>query len=442
MKNSFRWLSLLLALVFCLTAAVGCDKPAPDGEETTEAATRAVTEAPEAKLILDSSYRIIISDEADEMTRKTADLAASAIKEQAGLELSIATDAEAAAGGELVLGHTNRTESTCETSGYAVFVDGDTLHIDASDTTTLYFAAEAVLEAWLTPDFGLTEAGKITLTESRVADLNSLPIRSANSIKIMTQNMRDSDDGDGNTIPKRYDRFMLLLADYQPDIIGTQEHSYSWYLRFQKYFEKWNENEPVPQYGMVGSSVDGHDKKGGGRNVIFYRMDRFELVETETFWLSERPTAPSTLQGTSHKRVCTWALLKDKQTGQNILVANTHLDHTAEWLRVAQINILLEYLADRVGDCPFYMTGDFNCHNGSETYGIITQTMQDSHKTAWADLSTESRTYHGYRERGGMEIDFVFHDDFSTPLRYEILSRDYNGFVSDHYGVMVEFVYD
>ena len=442
MKNRFRWLSILLVLVFCLTAAVGCDKPAPDGEESTKTETPPVTDVAEAKLILDSSYRIVISDGADEITQRTADMVASAIKEKVGLELPIVTDAEAATDHELVLGHTNRADSTADEGAYSVSLNGDSIYMDASDSTTLYFAAEAVSETWLTSDFGLAEAGKLILPEDRVPDLNSLPIRSANSIKIMTQNMRDADDGDGNTIPKRYDRFMLLLADYQPDIIGTQEHSYSWYLRFQKYFEKWNENEPVPQYGMVGSSVDGHDKKGGGRNVIMYRMDRFELVETETFWLSERPTAPSTLEGTSHKRVCTWALLKDKQTGQNILVANAHLDHTAEWLRVAQINILLEYLADRVGDCPFYLTGDFNCHNGSETYGIITQTMQDSHKTAWADYSTETRTYHGYRDRGGMEIDFIFHDGFSTPLRYEILSRDYGGFVSDHYGVMVEFVYD
>lgn len=459
MKLSTRLLTLGLLLSLCLTTATGCNSPADGGDtsaattvEETAPATKpetdpetqpeTETEIPEVKLTVDSSYRIVIAAEADAITQNAAALVAAAIKEKAGLELPVITDAEAASGKELVLGHTNRTAATEE--GYVFSVNGDTLYLDAADSTDLYFAAEAVMGAWLTEDFGLADAGCVTLPVSRVADLNGLTTRRDNSIKVMTQNMRNSDDPDGNSVSTRYDRFVQMLADYKPDVIGTQENGTNWMIRLEKLFKKMDDsgNGSIYKYGMVGESVEGAGKTGGGRNTILYRMDRFELVETGTFWLSETPEYASTLPRASHMRTCTWATLKDKQTGETILVANTHLDHTSSSFRLAQMNILLEYLSEKFSQYPCYLTGDMNTGSHSDTYAAITETFQDSHKTAWADLSTETGTFHGYSGHGYSEIDFVFHDDSSTPVSYEIISKDYDGVVSDHFGVMSEFVLD
>ena len=51
-----------------------------------------------------------------------------------------------------------------------------------------------------------------------------------------------------------------------------------------------------------------------------------------------------------------------------------------------------------------------------------------------------SNTFHSYTEEGKTEIDFIFHNDHTTPVNYEIISKSYDGYVSDHYGVFVEFV--
>ena len=88
------------------------------------------------------------------------------------------------------------------------------------------------------------------------------------------------------------------------------------------------------------------------------------------------------------------------------------------------------------------MTGDFNCYVDSAPYNTVTATLADTHKTAWTDLSTETRTFHAYRETDGGEIDFIFHNEKTTPVQYEIISKDYGGYVSDHYGVIAEFVSD
>ena len=470
MKRCSVWtraaaLSLLIALG--LTSLAGCQdarEPAPETSTTTDsvttaspatepltdAATDAVTDAvtteeattaiPEVELTVDQSYRIVISAEATEMTRRAADQMAAAFKEKAGLELTVVTDAEAPAEHELVLGQTNRLESD-RVDDYALFINGESIHLDAENPTTLYYALTAVLDTWLTPDFGLTQAGAVTLKDSRLVDLNHLTHEFSNSIRVMTQNMRDGDDPNGNTVQKRFDRFCLLLADYQPDIIGTQEHSNSWYIRFNRLFEGMTGEEDIPLYALVGESMNGYGATGGARNAIMYRVDRFDLVETGTFWLSETPDISSTMGHGVAKRTCTWALLKDKRTDTTILAVNTHLDHTSEDIRLRQIQVILDYLAANVGDYPLFFTGDFNASSRSSSYGLVSETLTDARETAGVNLSTVSGTFHNYHEGGfGSVIDHVFYNDKATPVTYEIVSKSYGGFVSDHYGVLVEFV--
>ena len=442
MKCITRFLAVLLLLVLCATMAVGCDNASDGADSTASEGTNppeVTTEAPVPTVTVDGTYRIVISAEADEITQKTADMVAGIVQEIAGFELAVVTDAETAVRHEIVLGPTNRAASTAEENAYSVFLNGDSLHIDAQDSITLYFAAEAVLEAWLTADFGLVAEGVLTLAENRVADLNGLATRREQSLKIMSQNLRDGNDPDGNGFAERFERFKLLLAEYQPDIIGTQEHGTNWSIRFEKLFKQLGEGDAIYKYAMVGESSDGVGRNGG-KSSIMYREDRFELIDTNTFWLSETPNIVSTVHGSGHNRICTWALLKDKLTGQTILAANTHLDNSNDRVRTEQITILLNLLSEVVGDYPVYLTGDFNAHVNSGAYEVAAAQMQDARRTAWVDRSTVDGTYHGYSTRWAMEIDFVFCNEKSTPVQFEIISKDYGGFVSDHYGVIAEFV--
>ena len=411
-----------------------------DTEEVTTEAEE-TTAAPDRELTVDGRYRIVISASADTLTRETADRVAELFLEKAGLELAIVTDAEEPAPHELVLGYTNRTEYD-PVDDYSMYVNGDSIHLEASGGATLYAAAEEVLDNWLTADFGLIREGEVSLWESRLADLNGLTHELSGSIKVMTLNLRDADDANGNTIPKRFERLFRLLGDYRPDIIGTQEHSFNWDVRLEKQFNKMTGEEDYPLYNMVGYFTEGQNTRGGGRNAIWYRVDRFDLIETDTFWLSETPHSTSTMTGTTFKRVCTWALLKDKRTDKTFMAANIHLDHESEITRLAQIQVALNILEDKAGDYPVFFVGDFNASSRDDAYAAVAEKYVDARDTA-RNLSTVSGTFHGYHPGGwGSPIDHIFYNDKSTPVTYEILSKDYDGFVSDHYPVMVEFVID
>lgn len=433
-KKWMRLMGACLLLALCLTA-VACTTPTSDenGDTVPDTSSPAETQAPFDGLQVDHTFQIQVPADADEIIRKAADRMTSVLREKAGLSLSVVTEA----GGDVIALGTNVTDSA---TAYAVSLNGRNLRIDAKDSITLYYAVEAVLDAWLTSDFGLVAEGQVSLPADRVPELNGLTTRRDNAIKVLSQNMRYTDDPNGNTIQLRSQRFMEMLAEYNPDLFGAQEYTYGWSVWLQKHTKKAGGTGTLGGYSMVGCSRDGRDTTGGEFNPIFYRTDRFELLDSDTFWLSDTPEVVSKVEHSSNNRICTWALLKDKQTGETILFANTHLDHTTDDIRAIQVEYLMSFLARHVGEYPLYLTGDFNCTSDSVPYATVSARLANSHQTAWIDHSVVENTYHDYTVEGMSEIDFIFHNDKTTAVQYEIISKQYDGFVSDHYGVIAEFV--
>lgn len=403
-------------------------------EPATEPVTEPVTQPPSLELTVDSSYSIVIPTDADDMTRKAADTVVALFKEKTGLELSVSAGDDSAAHG-IFLGIDDFDRERC----YSLSVADAALYLTASDSTTLYFAAEAVTKSWLDPAAGCVAEGQVLLYDTTVDMLKGVTTRLDNSIRILSQNMRAFDDGNGKTIQERSQRFMRMMAEYQPDLVGTQEYTFSWQTWLKKHYKKAGGSEETSAYAQVGCSRDGKNSTGGEWNAILYRKDRFELLDSDTFWLSDTPDVPSVLGGLPDKRICTWVKLKDKQTGEIFVYANTHLDHTDDDVRYAQAQVLMEQLEGIAADCPLYLTGDFNCGSYSSPYALVTESLRDTRPEAWTTAGTSYGTYHAYQEYG-VEIDFIFHENGGTPIRYEVIVKQYDGYISDHYGVFAEFV--
>ena len=390
---------------------------------------------PEITLTVDDTYVLYLSDRADSTTRAAVYMMADAFREKAGLELAIVDpeDGTEAKGIYLEVGEVD------EARGHRMTVQEGAVTITATDPEALYFGAEAVLEAWLAPELNCVGEGTVYVDDLLAADFTAAITRLDNSIRILTQNVRGTDDPDGNTVQNRTARFIQLVEEYQPDLIGTQEYTYAWQVWLQKHEKKAGGTEENRIYGQIGCSRNGPNSPSGEKNVILYRLDRFELLDSNTFWLTTTPDVPSSTVMNTDKRICTWAKLKDKQTGEVFVFANTHLDHTDDEVRSIQATILLEQLAGIVGDLPLYLTGDFNCVTHSAPYSLVAENLKDSHITAWKAVNSTYGTYHAYNTYG-WEIDFIFHPESATAIHYEIVTKSYDGFVSDHYGVFVEFV--
>ncbi|MHC4995891.1 MAG: endonuclease/exonuclease/phosphatase family protein, partial [Planctomycetota bacterium] len=140
------------------------------------------------------------------------------------------------------------------------------------------------------------------------------------SVDLMSFNIRNGKAKDG---PDHWDlrrgRVYSVLREKQPDVVGLQEA-----YRFQIDAIRG----ALPRYGEVGEGRDGGAE--GEYSAILYRVDRFEVVSSGTFWLSDTPGVPSRNWGAGLNRVCTWARFIERATGRSFFVFNTHFDHRSQ----------------------------------------------------------------------------------------------------------------
>ena len=119
--------------------------------------------------------------------------------------------------------------------------------------------------------------------------------------------------------------------------------------------------EALPGYDYIGvGRDDGKDK--GEHSAIFYRTDKFDIVEKGDFWLSETPDVPSKGWDAVLPRICSWGHFKCKDTGFEFLFFNLHMDHIGKKARVESAFLVQEKMKElgRGKNLPAILTGDFN----------------------------------------------------------------------------------
>ncbi len=173
---------------------------------------------------------------------------------------------------------------------------------------------------------------------------------------------------------------------------------------------------------------------------IFYKKDKFELIDSGHFWLSKTPDVESKMDGAGQHRICTWARLKVKASGKEFIYYNTHLDFGEA--QIKSYPVILSRVAE---GAPVILGGDFNFGSDSPGYELFTKHFSDS-----CDLSEQDKitcTYHDYHPAtvsAKDHIDFLFYRGGITPTSYQLITNDEDiwgegKFASDHYPVLVRF---
>ncbi len=250
---------------------------------------------------------------------------------------------------------------------------------------------------------------------------------SADVTRIMSFNIRCNEyEARKNVVP-------ALIEAYAPDSAGLQECTYQWYVRL---------TEELEDYAFVGVGRDTGtlDKDCGEISAVIYRKDKFNLIDSGTFWLSETPDEVSRGWDGACNRICTWVVLEEKQTGVRYAHVNTHLDHMGKNARTNGVELVKEKALSY--DIPTVVTGDFNFDKGTDLYNqLVTGGLRDTQDIA-PDTMT-GKTYHGYSGgKAGKPIDFICVNEKITDVRvYKILREKYEGtFTSDHYPIYSDMV--
>ena len=144
-------------------------------------------------------------------------------------------------------------------------------------------------------------------------------------LEVMTFNVRlDIPSDSVNNWNYRKGDACRMIAYYSPDLLGMQEVLHN---------QMEDLKRGLPQYTALGVGRD-DGKEAGEYCPIFFRTDRFTLLEYGNFSLSEQPETIG-IKGwdASYNRVTTWAILQEKNNGQKFVYFNTHLDNDGKTAR-------------------------------------------------------------------------------------------------------------
>lgn len=251
-------------------------------------------------------------------------------------------------------------------------------------------------------------------------------------MKILSFNLRYTDDKNGHSIAERAPRVLDIIRDYDCDVMGFQEVTPKWMDQLAPLDER---------YDHLLTYRHPNNLEG---TPIYWRKDRFELVESKSFWLSETPSVPSKAawsDGMGLPRVCCYVALKCKKTGKIMHYFNTHFDGGSRCARESAQLIVRR--AEALGaDVPVFCTADFNFTPGSAGWHSMRSWFSDVRETIAPDNNQATlNCYQPQGDRPDWIIDFCFyHGKGVRPVGYEVITREYDGkFPSDHYGMYYEF---
>ena len=277
------------------------------------------------------------------------------------------------------------------------------------------------------------------------------PAAAQGPIHVVSFNIRygTADDGE-NAWPHRREMVTDLLAELDGDVVGLQEA-----LRFQL-----DEiGEALPGYAEIGVGRDDGATRGEYASILV-KTSRFTIDTCGTFWLSDTPeVVASTHWGNGITRVCTWARLIDKTSGDGVYVYNVHMDHRSQPSRERAAELIASWIESRAhSDEPVVVMGDFNAGESNPAVRYLCgEIVRASDAEAWPGYTppesprlvdtfravhpdaTEVGTFSGFRPGAttGEKIDHVLVSPGVEVIDAEIDRTDHGGrYPSDHFAVV------
>ena len=249
-------------------------------------------------------------------------------------------------------------------------------------------------------------------------------------MRIMSFNIRCGDVGE-ETWEDRIGIVCQTMLESGADSIGIQEATPEWMDAL-----KANVGH---MYDYVGVGREDGDNEGEYSSV-FYLKDKYTLLESETFWLSEFPDRPTMGWDSACYRVCTLAHLKNNETGEEYVHMNTHFDHVGIAARKNSVDMIIAR-AKQFTDIPVVFTADMNVVEGSDNYKqfVTSDYFMDTKFLATDTMSY--CTYHDTEPELHEEdiIDYVMINDRFEALTYRVITDGIDGrFVSDHYPIYAD----
>jgi endonuclease/exonuclease/phosphatase family metal-dependent hydrolase len=300
------------------------------------------------------------------------------------------------------------------------------------------------LKISVTPNEGNVRTAQIIVSAPECVNvlIAVTQFREASSLNVMTYNVRYDNEGDGvNRWSNRKDVAAQIILNEDIDIVGMQEVLNN-------------------QLNDLKARLTGYNNIGVGRNggtngeysPIFYKTDRFTVISSGTFWLSETPDViGSKGWDGAHPRIATWAVLEDRANQSRLLVVNTHIDHQGSTAQQEGVKLIMSRIGTmRQNTLPVLLTGDFNMTPTNANIVYITNPSTPNHllhtKTLARVTSGPEGTVHGFGATPEPQrnfIDYIFVSEQTEVLSHSVLPDMLNNiYLSDHAPVVAKIKLD
>jgi endonuclease/exonuclease/phosphatase family metal-dependent hydrolase len=253
------------------------------------------------------------------------------------------------------------------------------------------------------------------------------------TLNIAAYNLRmDTPRDSGNAWVHRKEMVKGLIRFHDFDMVGTQE-------AFKHQLDDLLE---LDHFAYIGVGRD-DGKHAGEHSAIFYKTDRFEVMENGDFWFSETPDMPSKgWDARCCNRICSWAKFREKASGREFFVFNVHYDHEGVEARRNSSLMFLEKIENITKGAPVFALGDFNATPEQEPIQIITGSgwLFDAFDITRQPPYGTIGTFNDFRLNYPMQnrIDYIFVTEGITVNKYGVLNdMQYGRFPSDHFPVMI-----
>lgn len=251
-------------------------------------------------------------------------------------------------------------------------------------------------------------------------------------MNVMSFNIRMDTPNDGNNQWKyRKDLAARVIHFYDVDMFGAQEVLHHQLIDLL---------DRLPEYGYVGVGREDGKTKGEYAPVI-YKKDRFTVVKTGNFWLSENMNVIGKKGwDAACERVATWAIFRDKKSGKGFFFLNTHLDHIGKVARHEGASLVLEQVKLLSEGLPVIVTGDFNAVPEDDPIKVLTDTKDPRHLVNTRTIAPlrygPEWTFHGFGRIPNDKrewIDYIFVKGNIGVQRHGVLAEPLDQlYPSDH----------
>jgi len=254
------------------------------------------------------------------------------------------------------------------------------------------------------------------------------------ALRVGTYNLRMDTKADSlNAWPFRKENVKALIRYHDLDLFGTQEG----------YLHQLQGICELDKYAYIGIGRD-DGINAGEHSAVFYKKDRFEVLESGNFWLSETPDVPGKgWDATCCNRICSWAKFREKNTDKTFWFFNVHFDHQGIIARIESGKLMVKMIKLIAKDNPVICTGDFNSTPDTEQIKTLSSLLNDSRKVTQSPPYGPEGTFNSRFANpvGAGRIDYIFVSNGIQVLKYaSVTDNDGKYYPSDHLPVIADIV--